>query len=309
MPAPMTRHLLTIGGDLDPRTLQALLADARAAKADPSVLRTQLAGRTVLMHFTKASTRTRLSVETAIARLGGHPVFTRADELQLGRGEPIADTAKVVSRMCDAIVIRTFAQTDVEDLARHGTIPVVNALTDSHHPLQALADLLTIEERFGGLTGLTVAWVGDGNNVLHSLAEATALAGMHLRIATPEGFEPNAAIIECATAVATQNGGTISMLRDPREAVRGADVVVTDVFVSMGEESQLAEKIAAFAGYQVDAALMGEASADAIFMHCLPAHRGEEVTADVIDGPQSVVWDEAENRLHTTIAVLRHLVV
>jgi len=300
------RDLLTIA-DLDAATLHALIADARAAKADPDALAPILAGRTVLVHFTKASTRTRLSVETAVARLGGHPVFARGDELQMGRGEPIADTARVVSRMCDAIVIRTFAQADVEELARHADVPVVNALTDAHHPLQALADLMTIEERLGGLAGLELAWVGDGNNVLHSLAEAAALAGMHVRIASPAGYAPDPAILAGAQATAAVHGGSVALVDSPAAAVTGADIVATDVFVSMGEEAQAAEKPAAFAGHQVDAALMAQAKPTAVFLHCLPAHRGEEVAAEVIDGPQSVVWDEAENRLYTTIAVLRHL--
>jgi len=301
-----TRHLLTIN-DLDAATLLALLADARAAKADQAALRGALTGRTVLMHFTKASTRTRVSVETAVVRLGGHPIFTRGDELQLGRGEPIADTANVVSRMCDAIFIRTFAHADVEELARHATIPVVNALTDDHHPLQALADLMTIEEHLGELQGKTIAWVGDGNNVFHSLAQAAALAGMHVRIAAPAGYEADPEIMRATAAIALDHGGSITELRDPSDAVAGADVVVTDVFVSMGEEAQTAAKLEAFRGYQVDAALMAQAAPTAIFMHCLPAHRGEEVSGEVIDGPQSVVWDEAENRLHTTVAVLRYL--
>jgi ornithine carbamoyltransferase len=302
----MTRHLLTIG-DLDAATLHALIADARACKADPASVHGLLTGRTVLLHFTKPSTRTRLSVETAVTRLGGHPIFTRGDELQLGRSETIEDTARVVSRRCDAIVIRTFAQADVEALATHGTVPVVNALTDAHHPLQALADLMTIEEHLGELQGKTIAWVGDGNNVFHSLAQAAALAGMHVRIAAPEGYDADPEVTAATALIATEHGGSLTELRDPVEAVAGADVVVTDVFVSMGEEAQRDEKFAAFAGYQVDTALMAQAAPTAIFLHCLPAHRGEEVAADVIDGPQSVVWDEAENRLHTTIAVLRHL--
>ena len=293
----MARHLRTIG-DLDAAALRALLDDARACKADPAAVHGLLTGRTVMLHFTKPSTRTRLSCETAVARLGGHPIFTRGDELQLGRSETIEDTARVVSRMCDAIIIRTFAQADVDALAAHASVPVINALTDDHHPLQALADLMTIEERLGALEGRTIAWVGDGNNVFHSLAQAAALAGMHVRIAAPEGYDADPAAIA---------GLGVTELRDPAEAVAGADVVVTDVFVSMGEEAQRDAKMAAFAGYQVDAALMAQASPDAIFLHCLPAHRGEEVAAEVIDGPQSVVWDEAENRLHTTVAVLRHL--
>ncbi len=301
-----TRHLLTIA-DLDAPTLRALLADAHAAKANPSALHGQLVGRTVLMHFTKASTRTRISVETAVVRLGGHPIFTRGDELQLGRGEPIADTAKVVSRMCDAIVIRTHSHGDVEELAANATIPVINALTDDHHPLQALADLMTLEEHFGVLAGLTVTWIGDGNNVFHSLAQACALAGIHVRIAAPAGYQPDASIIAAATATATAHGGSVTVLHDPAEAVRGANVVVTDVVVSMGEEAQYEQKLAAFAGYQVTAELISLAADDAVFLHCLPAHRGEEVAAEVIDGPRSLVWDEAENRLHTTVAVLRYL--
>ncbi len=301
-----TRHLITID-DLTAPTLLALLEDARAAKANPAALAGHLTGRTVLLHFTKASTRTRISVETAVVRLGGHPIFTRGDELQLGRGEPIADTAKVVSRMCDAIVIRTFSHGDVEELAANATIPVINALTDAHHPLQALADLMTLEEHFGVLAGLTVTWIGDGNNVFHSLAQACALAGIHVRIAAPAGYQPDASIIAAATATATAHGGSVTVLHDPAEAVRGANAIVTDVFVSMGEEAQYEQKLAAFAGYQVTAELINLAADDAVFLHCLPAHRGEEVTAEVIDGPRSLVWDEAENRLHTTVAVLRYL--
>ncbi len=301
-----TRHLITID-DLTAPTLLALLEDARAAKANPAALAGHLTGRTVLLHFTKASTRTRISVETAVVRLGGHPIFTRGDELQIGRGEPIADTAKVVSRMCDAIVIRTFNHGDVEELAANATIPVINALTDTHHPLQALADLMTLEEHFGVLAGLTVTWIGDGNNVFHSLAQACALAGIHVRIAAPAGYQPDASIIAAATATATAHGGSVTVLHDPAEAVRGANAVVTDVVASMGEEAQYEQKLAAFAGYQVTAELISLAADDAVFLHCLPAHRGEEVTAEVIDGPRSLVWDEAENRLHTTVAVLRYL--
>ncbi len=302
----MPAHLLTIG-DLDAAALRRIIDDAHAVKADPAAHYGRLAGRTVLMHFTKASTRTRVSVETAVARMGGHPIFTRADELQLGRGEPIADTARVVSRMCDAIVIRTHAHADVEELAEWSRVPVVNALTDAHHPLQALADLMTLEEHFGRLAGLEIAWVGDGNNVLHSLVEAAALAGVHVRIASPEGYEPDPAVIASASAHAAQTGGSVTVLREPAAAVAGANAVFTDVFVSMGEEAQATEKMVAFAGYQVTEALMTAASDDAVFLHCLPAHRGEEVAADVIDGPRSLVWDEAENRLHTTVAVLADL--
>ncbi len=303
----MARHLLSLSG-LEPDALDRLLDLAATMKADPLGRRDALAGQVVVLHFTKASTRTRISFEAAIARLGGTPIFTRPDELQLGRGEPIADTARVLSRYAAAVVIRTFAHADVEEFARWSTIPVVNALTDAHHPCQALADLLTLRERFGALRGLPVAYVGDGNNnVTHSLIEACALAGVDLTVASPAGHEPDARIVAGARDAAARSGGQLEVVRDPREAVAHARAVYTDVFVSMGQEGEAAAKLAAFAGYQVDEALLAGAADDAVFLHCLPAHRGEEVSDAVIEGARSAVWDQAENRLHTAAAVLLDL--
>ena len=296
-------HLLSLGG-LDPAGLESLIALAAELKADPSVHAGALGGRSVLLHFTKPSTRTRVSFEAAVARLGGHPIFAGPDQLQLGRGEPIADTARVISRYCAAIVIRTHAHADVEEFAWWSSVPVVNALTDTHHPCQALADLLTLHEHFGALAGLEVAYLGDGNNVAHSLIEACVLAGAHVRLACPEGYRPAADVITWATAVAAETGGSVRVLDDPAEAVAGSHAVYTDVFVSMGEEDERDAKLAVLGRYQVDETLMARARPDAVFMHCLPAHRGEEVTDAVLEGPQSVVFDQAENRLHTAAAVL-----
>jgi ornithine carbamoyltransferase len=296
-------HLLSFAG-MSPATLEGMLDVAAELKTDPSAHADVLAGRTVLLHFTKPSTRTRLSFEAAVARLGGRVVFAGADELQLGRGEPIRDTARVVSRYCAAIVIRTHAHSDVEEFAWWSTVPVVNALTDTHHPCQAIADLLTLRERFGSLAGLEIAYVGDGNNVAHSLIEACALAGVHIRVACPAGYGPSPSIVASAAAVAAETGGSVTVMDDPAEAASGAHAVYTDVFVSMGEDDLRAEKLAALGRYQVDGALMARAREDALFMHCLPAHRGEEVTEDVLEGPQSVVFDQAENRLHTAAAIL-----
>ena len=300
-------HLLSLGG-LDPAGLESLIALAAELKADPTVHAGALGGRSVLLHFTKPSTRTRVSFEAAVVRLGGHPIFAGPDQLQLGRGEPIADTARVISRYCAAIVIRTHAHADVEEFAWWSSVPVVNALTDTHHPCQALADLLTLHEHFGSLAGLEVAYVGDGNNVAHSLIEACVLAGAHVRLACPEGYRPDAGVIAWATAVAAETGGSVRVLDDPAEAVAGAHAVYTDVFVSMGEEDVREAKLAVLGRYQVDETLMERARPDAVFMHCLPAHRGEEVTDGVLEGPQSVVFDQAENRLHTAAAVLVTLI-
>ncbi len=296
-------HLLSLSG-LDPAGLESLIALAAELKADPAVHAGALRGRSVLLHFTKPSTRTRVSFEAAVVRLGGHPIFAGPDQLQLGRGEPIADTARVVSRYCAAIVIRTHAHTDVEEFAWWSSVPVVNALTDTHHPCQALADLLTLHEHFGSLAGLEIAYVGDGNNVAHSLIEACVLSGAHVRLACPEGYRPDAGVLAWAAAVSAETGASVRVLDDPAEAVAGAHAVYTDVFVSMGEEDVREAKLAVLGRYQVDETLMARARPDAIFMHCLPAHRGEEVTDAVLEGPQSVVFDQAENRLHTAAAVL-----
>jgi ornithine carbamoyltransferase len=261
--------------------------------------RTPLAGKTLAMIFMKSSTRTRVSFEVGTFQLGGHALFLSPRDVQLGRGEPIADTARVLSRYVDGIMIRTFAHADLEELARRATVPVINGLTDLLHPCQVLADVLTVRQHFGTYEGKKVAWVGDGNNVANSWINAAYRLGFDLTLACPERYEPDRAILDRARAHAN-----VRVVRDPREAVDGAHVVNTDVWASMGQEEEQKERERAFAGYTVDAALMRHAARDAIFLHCLPAHRGEEVTAEVIDGPQSRVWDEAENRLHVQKALM-----
>ena len=304
----MIDHLLRIA-DLSADDLNALLALAASFKADPYLHRRFLANETVVLYFNKPSTRTRISFETAVVRLGGVPIGIGPSDLQLGRGETIEDTARVVSRYARAFVIRTFADDDVARFAASSSIPVINALTDLHHPCQALADLLTLRETRGDLRRVRLAYVGDGNNVAHSLIEAAALAGMSLHVATPAAFAPDPAIVAAARSRARDTGATIEIGEDPVAAVRGADAIYTDVWVSMGDpESERAARFAALAPYQVNAALLAHAKPDAIFLHCLPDHRGEEVTAEVVDGPRSVVFDQAENRLHTAIAVLYALV-
>jgi ornithine carbamoyltransferase len=291
-----TRHLLRVA-DLPPAELTALLDLAAGMKADHRGWLGALPDASVACYFAKPSTRTRVSFEAAVHRLGALPIMLRPDELQLGRGEPIADTARVLSSYCAAIVIRTFAQSDVEEMAAAASVPVINALTDDHHPCQALADLLTLRERFGRLEGLRVAYIGDGNNVAHSLMEAAAAVGFELSIACPPGYLPDAEITRSA-------GPAVHIFEDPRDAVAGAHAVYTDVWVSMGDEQERGDRMADLAAYRVDERLMALASRDAIFLHCLPAHRGEEVAAAVIDGPRSAVWQQAANRLPTEQAVL-----
>ncbi len=263
-----------------------------------------LAGKTLAMIFTKSSTRTRVSFEVAMCQLGGHPLFLSGQELQLGRGETIADTAKVLSRYVDGIMIRTFAHSDVEELAQHADIPVINGLTDLNHPCQVLADFQTIIENKGSLEGLKLAYVGDGNNVCHSLLNGCAKVGMHISAATPKGYEPWPEILDLAKADARQSGTVIEVTTDPFTAVKDADIIYTDVWASMGQEAEHTERLKIFNPYQVNAQLAKAAKPDYLFLHCLPAHRGEEVAAEVIDGPNSVVFDEAENRLHVQKAVL-----
>jgi ornithine carbamoyltransferase len=257
-----------------------------------------LAGRTLAMIFAKASTRTRVSFEVGMYQLGGHALYLSTNDLQLGRGETISDTGKVLSRYVDGIMIRTFKQSDVEELAAGASVPVINGLTDDYHPCQVLADLLTIYEKFGRISGLRLAYVGDGNNMTHSLMIGGAKLGMSVVCASPSGFVPNAGVVAYAQEQGKVTGATIGVVESAEEAVAGADVVYTDVFVSMGQDKDRERKLAALAAYQVTPRMMGLAKPTAIFMHCLPAHRGEEVAAEVIDGPQSVVFDEAENRLH-----------
>ncbi|HHW42510.1 MAG TPA: ornithine carbamoyltransferase [Desulfotomaculum sp.] len=263
-----------------------------------------LAGKTLGMIFQKSSTRTRVSFDVGMYQLGGYALYLNAADLQLGRGETIADTARVLSRYLDGIMIRTYAQSDVEELARYADIPVINGLTDLEHPCQILADLLTIREHKGGLAGLKLAYVGDGNNVCHSLLFGCAKTGMHMSVASPPGYQPRAEIVEKAKTDAAATGSRIEIATDPVEAVRDADVVVTDVWASMGQEREQDVRRKIFAPYQVNEELVRHARPDFIFLHCLPAHRGEEVSAQIIDGPHSVVWDEAENRLHAQKAVL-----
>jgi ornithine carbamoyltransferase len=259
-----------------------------------------LPGRTLGMIFQKPSTRTRVSFEVGIYQLGGTALYLSAADLQLGRGETIKDTAVVLSRYLDAIMIRTFAQSDVEELAENASIPVINGLTDSSHPCQALADVMTIRERFGRLDGLRVVYLGDGNNVCASLMVACAKLGMEFVAATPEGYRP----AEEAVRIACEAGGSVELTVDPRTAVEDADVLYTDVWTSMGQDAEREQRLRDLAGYSIDADLVALASPGAIILHCLPAHYGEEITEDVLYGPQSAVWDEAENRLHAQKALM-----
>ena len=259
-----------------------------------------LPGRTLAMIFQKPSTRTRVSFEVGMAQLGGHALYLAASDLQLGRGETLRDTATVLSRYVDGIMIRTFAQDDVEELARHASVPVINGLTDSAHPCQALADVMTIRERLGRLEGVRVAYLGDGNNVCASLMVACAKLGADFVAATPEGYEPDEGVVE----IAREAGGSVELVHTPRKAAQGADVLYTDVCTSMGQEDERARRLRDLAGFGIDADLVQLAGDDAIVLHCLPAHYGEEITEEVLYGPHSAVWDEAENRLHAQKALL-----
>lgn len=301
----MVKHLLTMQ-DLTPKEIEAILNKAaelkeKVRKGEPHEL---LHGKTLGMIFAKPSTRTRVSFETAMTQLGGHAIYLGMSDLQLGRGETIADTARTLSRYVDAIMARLFKHDDIIELASHSSVPVINGLTDLHHPCQTLGDLLTIREHKGKLKGLTVAWVGDGNNVCNSLMLGCTLVGMNFSAACPKGYEPPAEILEQARANAKESGTKLELLNAPKQAVVNADVIYTDVIISMGMEREREQRLKAFRGYQVDSKLLGRGKSDVIFMHCLPAHRGEEVTAEVIDGPRSVVWDQAENRLHVQKALL-----
>jgi ornithine carbamoyltransferase len=259
-----------------------------------------LAGRTLAMIFQKPSTRTRVSFEVGMTQLGGHALYLAAGDLQLGRGETLRDTATALSRYVDAIMIRTFAQEDVEELARHASIPVINGLTDSAHPCQALADVMTIRERLGRLEGVRVAYLGDGNNVCASLMVACAKLGAEFVAATPEGYEPDDEVV----GIAREAGGNVSVVHDRREAAAGSNVLYTDVWTSMGQEEERERRLRDLDGFGIDAALVAQAADDAIVLHCLPAHYGEEITEEVLYGPRSAVWDEAENRLHAQKALL-----
>ena len=295
------RHFLSLL-DMSSEELLRLLRRAVELKAMQKVghIHEPLKNRTLAMVFEKSSTRTRVSFETAMIQFGGQAIFLSPRDTQLGRGEPVEDSARVLSRMVDAVMIRTFEHEKIERFARFSSVPVINALTDLYHPCQLLADMQTYLEHRGDIQGKTVCWIGDGNNMCHSYVNAARQFDFRLNIACPEGFDPNPEIV-------TQAGDRIRMTRDPRAAAEGADLVVTDVWTSMGQEGESDQRSDAFQTYSVDSAIMGLAGPDALFMHCLPAHRGEEVTAEVIDGPQSVVWDEAENRLHAQKALLEFL--
>ena len=297
----MLQHFLTLL-DLDKTRLQRLTQRAMQLKAmrkageEHQLFKT----RTMGMIFDKSSTRTRVSFETAMAHFGGHAIFLSPRDTQLGRGEPIEDTARVLSRMVDIIMIRTYAHSTLESFAANSKVPVINALTDMYHPCQLLADMQTFIEHRGDIKGRTITWIGDGNNMCHSYINAARQYDFKLNIATPEGYAPDADIMRAA-------GDRIMLCHDPKEACTGADMISTDVWASMGQEEEQTKRRQAFADFQVTQELMRLADKDALFMHCLPAHRGEEVAADVIDGPQSVVWDQAENRLHSQKALIELL--
>jgi ornithine carbamoyltransferase len=295
--------------DFTPAEIAAILelAGDLKVKQKKNIPHAFLPGRTLGMIFQKSSTRTRVSFEVAMYQLGGYSLFLSTNDLQLGRGETIQDTARVLSRYLDGIMIRTYKHTDVEELAKYADIPVINGLTDLQHPCQVLADLQTVLERKGRLKGLKMAYVGDGNNVCHSLLFGCAKVGMDIAVASPEGYKPDAEVVRLAKEDAAATGAKIDILTDPVEAAAGADVVVTDVWASMGQEVERDRRIRVLAPYQVNPELVRHAKPDYIFLHCLPAHRGEEVVDEIIDGTHSVVWDEAENRLHVQKAILAML--
>ncbi|HTW54907.1 MAG TPA: ornithine carbamoyltransferase [Thermoplasmata archaeon] len=306
--APPKRDLLSIG---DVATeLPELLRRAARLKDDRRrrIFRPTLRNRNVAMIFEKPSTRTRNSFEVGVNDLGGHAIYLSAKDLQLGRGETIADTARVLSRYVDAVVYRAFRHADMVELARWASVPVVNALDDLEHPCQIVADLLTLHERWGGrFRGKRLAWIGDGNNVLHSLLLGAAAVGLDLAVATPEKYRPRPEIVAAARRIATGTRASLELTADPAEAARGADALYTDVWVSMGDEAEAAAREAAFRGYQINDALVALAGPEAIVLHDLPAHRGQEITDAVMDGPRAAVWDQAENRLHAQKAILELL--
>ncbi len=302
------KHLLSLN-DLSSDEINDLLKLSEKLKRQTKegVQHHLLKGKTLGMIFSKSSTRTRVSFEVGMYQLGGYSLFLSSNDIQLGRGESIFDTANVLSRYIDGIMIRTFKQSDVEDLAKYGSIPVINGLTDEMHPCQILADLLTVYEHKGKLEGLKLAYIGDGNNVAHSLLHGCAKTGMDIAIASPKGYECDSRYVDEAKDAAKSSGSKIVLTQDPVEAISDADVVYADTWISMGQEDQKQEKLNIFMPYQINSQLFAKAKEDAIFLHCLPAYRGYEVTEDVIDGAQSVIFDEAENRLHAQKAVLATL--
>lgn len=302
----MDRDLLSID-DLAPEELWHLLNEADNAKRDPASYSRRLEGKQVALIFEKPSTRTRVSFEAAVTSMGGHAIVLRGDELQLGRGETIEDTGTVLSRYVDAIVVRTFGQDRVERLAEAASVPVINALSDFEHPCQCLADLQTIREKRGDLAATSLAYLGDGNNVVHSLMFGGVKLGMDVRVACPEGYEPYPQVLDRSKEIAAETRARVVVTNVVAEAAIGANVLYTDVWASMGQESEAEARSGLFAHYQLNADVVSQADPQCIVMHCLPAHRGEEITADVIDGPRSVVWDQAENRVHSQKALLAWL--
>lgn len=305
----MIRHFLTVW-DLSEEEIWVLIERAQALKKalrEGTLVKT-LQGKVLGLLFMKPSTRTRVSFEAGMYYLGGNCIFMTSKETQLSRQEPLSDTARVLSRYIDALVVRTYAHQEVEELARYASIPIINGLTDLHHPCQVLGDLLTVWEKKGSFN-FPIAWVGDGNNVCHSWIEAAVRLGLNLRVATPEGFEPKREIMEKVFKGSKEKHGRVELIRDPVEAVRGAQVINTDVWTSMGQEAEESKRKQVFFPYQVNRELLSHAHPDAIVLHCLPAHRGEEITDDVIEGPQSVVFDQAENRMFVQMALLEWLMI
>ncbi|MEO0313255.1 MAG: hypothetical protein RL140_485 [Actinomycetota bacterium] len=300
----MVRHFLK-DDDISPKEQNAIIQLALQVKAEPYKYRPFEGPKTVALIFDKTSTRTRVSFTVGVAELGGNPMVIDTGTSQMGGKESIADTARVLERQVAAIVWRTYAHAGLEEMAANSSVPVINSLSDDYHPCQILADLLTIQEHKGDLAGLSIAYVGDAaNNMANSYLIGCALAGMHVRIAAPSAYAPAHHMVRRAEEIAAETGGSVSVFGAPEEAVIGADVITTDTWISMGQESEKQARIDAFSGYTVDSELMKKAKSDAIFLHCLPAYRGYEVSADVIDGPQSVIWDEAENRLHAQKALM-----
>ncbi len=301
----MKKDFLSIS-DISEYELESIVADAVRLKRlkYAGTAHEYLRGKSLAMIFEKASTRTRVSFEVGMSDLGGHALFLNPQDMQLGRGEEIRDTARVLARYVDAVMIRAYRHDAVEEFARYSTVPVINGLSDRLHPCQVLADIMTLSERFSDLRDLKLAWIGDGNNVCNSWLLSSALTGMEITVASPAPYQPNDAIVTRAR----EAGGRISVTTDPAEAVRDADILYTDIWVSMGDEQQRAERLRALKGYTIDARLLARAPPDALVMHCLPAHRGEEIADEVIEGPQSIVWDQAENRLHAQKALLVQLI-
>jgi len=304
----MNRHLVTLD-DLTPQDIAALFEVAADLKAKrrQGILHPVLSGKTLAMLFEKPSLRTRVTFEAGMTQLGGHAIYLTPADIRLGERETVQDAARNLERWVDAIVARTFSHQMVERLARYSRIPVINGLTDTHHPVQILCDLFTLWEKRGRVRGLRVAFIGDGNNVCHSWLEGAAKAGVHFTLACPKGYEPDPGVLTRAMAQATTSGATLAVTHEPESAARGADVLYTDVWASMGQEDERARRLRDFQGFQVDERLVRLAASDVLVMHCLPAHRGEEIAEDVIEGPHSIVFDEAENRLHMQKAILVRL--